>query len=80
MNFLRTLLNVGSVTMLLMMVIIIVMSLENLEVQHIEIVTLKLNEIADSYHISQTKKIWSAYHVWVLALILSYVLLIASNF
>ena len=44
-------------TMLLMMVIIIVMSLENLEVQHIEIVTLKLNEIADSYHISQTKKI-----------------------
>ena len=57
MNFLRTLLNVESVTMLLMMVIIIVMSLENLEVQHIEIVTLKLNEIADSYHISQTKKI-----------------------
>ena len=57
MNFLRTLLNVGSVTMLLVMVIIIVMSLENLEVQHIEIVILKLNEIANSYHISQTKKI-----------------------
>ena len=56
MNFLRTLLNVESVTMLMMMVIIIVISLENLEVQHIEIVILKLNEIANSYHISQTKK------------------------